>query len=787
MSYDRLKLNQPIMLNRPILTHIDFLLLCECLEDVKMSQNDRFYADSDDDSYFLYGDELGDVQIDISDILDSTQQTKPDQLELIDNATMREVKLDFYEDWDNLDPILSADEISVDIETTGLDPRNRIRSLQLYLPNIDKVCYLDLWDLTSAQTRFFEAFKQQLANPQVKKYLQNAMFDLFWFYWKFRVLGLNIVDTRILSQIDKAGKYEGYKFEAGIDAPNGLENLSIEFGYEHDKSNQSSDWSRIPLDPDQIAYAGRDPYVTYKIGRTLYDRLMTEQPEVVTAELGSIPVFVYMQYIGLPCDPSRLFLLGAKYLNAATKAKEELSKLMPYDPCHHAKIERQMKLDPKVCYGKQGQLLKAWKDKPFSVSSPSQVTAYLHSLGYQEYTKKTDKKTGDDRDSSAKDVLFEIYSDHPHQTELLDIINYRGVAKAASTLDSYYKTFCPMRKSIRVSYSVLAIQGMGRSSSGGKAGKDYQNPHLEPLKVQNAQNISKHLPSHIKFGLDPIRSVVQARPGFVLAEIDLAASHAQFARYLSKDTSLQESYDSGVKLHYYTLASMLAFEGLSVTPQECIDLVSGKADKARVQHYKHLYKLAKTVFYCFLNYGGAATLQVQFFKFEMFVSLKDCAKYLDACANAFCELRLYQERVHRDAKRRIQPVNSPIGIPLGHFGYSLPCDGSRIWHRAQYNKQGERDIKISDVVSAQWLRPEATVMKTALAQILDKCLVWGLDEVIRIITFTHDSVLLEIRKEEIENTLPVCHDIINTNMKRFIPDYQPEESWEACVIGEYWK
>lgn len=745
-------------------------------------------ADSWFDDWDEPQDELGNIQIDLSDILDEVKPQKQHKPELITNATMREVLPEYYDDWDNIDPIMNADEISVDIESTGLDPRSRMRSLQLYLPNIDKVCYLDLWDLTTAQTRFFEAFKMQLQNPNVKKYLQNALFDLFWFYWKFRVLGFNIIDTRILSQIQKAGQYEGYKFEAGIDAPNSLENLSQEFGYDHDKSNQSSDWSKIPLDPDQIAYAGRDPYVTYKIGRTLYDRLMIEQPQVVTAELGSIPVFVYMQYVGLPCDINRLFQFSAKYGTAAANAKTELSKLMPYDPCHHAKIERQMKLDPKVCYGKQGQLLKAWQDKPFSVSSPSQVTAYLHSLGYQEYTKKIDKKTGEDKDSSAKDVLFEIYADNPHQTELLDIINYRGVSKAASTLDSYFKTYCPVRKSIRVSYSVLATQGMGRSSSGGKAGKDYQNPGLEPLKVQNAQNVSKLLPSHIKFGLPPIRSVVQARKGYQLCEIDLAASHAQFARYLSGDEGLQESYESGVKLHYYTLSSMLAFEGLTVTPQECIDLVAGNADKGRTDHYKHLYKLAKNVFYCFLNYGGGATLQIQFFKYEMFVALKDCQKYLDACANAFWTLRQFQDRVHRDAKRRIQPINSPIGIPLGHFGYSTPCDGSKIWHRAQYNKQGERDIKISDVVSAQWLRPEATVMKTSLHQIMDKSVnVWGLDEIIRIITFTHDSVLLEIKTEEIPYILPVCHDIIKMNMKRFIPDYEPEETWDKCVIGEYWK
>lgn len=753
-----------------------------------MIKSDSFFAITDDDnSYFEFGDDLGNITIDLGDDAPKNESVNEPKNAIV-NATARDVVINFYTDWDNLQPLHDADELSIDTETTGLDPRHRIRLIQVYLPKLDQVAVLDMWDLTESQVRWLALLLKKLADPTVKKYLQNAMFDLFWYLWKFRVLAFNIIDSRILSQIWKAGQYDGYKFEAGIDAPNGLENLSIEFGYDHDKSNQKSNWGKIPLDPDQIAYACRDPIVTYKIGKELYDRLMVEQPQVVEAELGAIPVFVYMQYTGLPCDINRLFQVGARYLNKATEEKARLSNLMPYDPCHRAKIERQRATDPSVMYGKQKQLLKAWQDKPFSVSSPQQVTAYLHSLGFEEYTKKIDKKTGDERDSSGKDVLFEIFAENPDQTQLLDIINYRGLAKAASTLDSYFKSYCPMRKSISVSYSVLATQGMGRSSSGGKSPKDYQNTGIEPLKVQNAQNVSKYLPSHSKHKLDPIRSVVEAREGFTLCEIDLAASHAQFARYLSGDQALQESYDSGVKLHYYTLSSMLAFEGLQVTPQECIDLVSGKADKGRVDHYKHLYKLAKTVFYCFLNYGGAATLQTQFFKFEMFVSLKDCAKYLEACSNAFWDLRQFQERVHKQAESRIKRLYSPSGLDLGNFGYSLPCDGSTIWHRAQWNGKHGLTIKISDVVSAQWLRPEATVMKTSLRQIMDKSVnVWGLDQNIRIITFTHDSVLLELRNEHIDEILPVCYDIINGNMVRFIPDYKPEEHWKECVIGKRWK
>lgn len=821
--------------DQPIVSLSDYLLYSEYIEGNIMAKTHALGGNWDnwndeDDSFFEHGDNLGNAPVDLSAFM--LDEVKPDKtkdpnydssldsdfsnLALAETLKLRDVIIDPFTDWNNTDSVLAASEIAVDIETTGLDPRFRIRLMQIYLPHLDQVAILDLWDLTTPQTKWLNAFLVALANPKIKKYLQNGLFDLYWILYKFRVLGRNIIDSRILSQIAKAGQYDGYKFEAGIDTPNSLEYLSLEFGFEHDKTLQKSKWDG-ELTEDQIAYAARDPIVTYRIGRTLYERLIVEQPMTVQAELGSIPYFVYSQYVGLPADINYLFQMCAKYSGVASQLQEKLGKLMGYDPAHRAKIDRQMATDPSVCYGKKGQLLAAWKDKPFNINSPSQIVAYLKKTGLGDFLKVTDKKTGEEKESTSKKILFEIASElKTHSREniakinhtildlfasddfdestlnvidlLIEVIYFRSIQKAASTLDSYYTSFCPMRKSIQVSYNVLATQGMGRSSSGGQASKDWQNSEVEPLKIQNAQNWSKHLPSHQKYGLPPIRSIVQAREGYTLCEIDLAASHIQFARFLSKDESLQESHDSGIKIHYYTLSSVLEFEGMSVTPAECIDLVTGKVDSKNKDRYKYLYKLVKQVIYCFLNYGGAATLQGEFFKYEMFVPLRDCRKYLDAAATRYFQLRSFQERVHRTALNRIDSLYAPTGEYLGKFGYSITCDNSVVWHRAKWTDNGHLDIKISDVVSAQWLRPEATVYKLSLREILDLCIdVWGLNTVVRPITFTHDSCMLEIKDEHVHEILPVCFDIVNKNMSNLITDYKPEGDYTECILGKYWE
>lgn len=746
----------------------------------------------------------------IEGLMNKLKATATVSTELVkaDNA----IVVNLFNDWHQTESLKAQTELSFDIETTGeskgeksfnsYPEKHRIRLIQVYLPTLDQVAILDLWNLTTEQTAWLSQLLIQLADPTVAIFIQNAMFDAYWILFKFRVVIRNIIDTRLLSQLSKAGQYEAYKFEAGIDNPNSLGYLSLEHDMTHDKGEQSSDWSQLKLTLSQLAYAARDTIACYRIGKRLHRQLTLSQPLTVIAELGSVPAFVQLQYAGIPSDPSVLFQMYSQYHQAATREKARLESLMPYDPVQHQKvlIDRE---NPKI--GKRGQLLKQAEDKPFNVASSKQVIQYLQILGFDSELKKLDKKTGEDRDSSGRDILFSLYSENKKvgsqdlnqrilelfQKEgfngsdldvidsILAIIYYRGIAKAASTLGSYLDGYDPYLKRIPTAYSVLATQGMGRSSSGDRSRSD----------VQNCQNVSKHLPSHQAFGLPPIRSVCRPRDGWVFAEFDLAASHAQFARYLSGDRALQESYDSGVKLHYYTLSGLLKFDGMTVTPEECIDLVAGKADITRLEYYKQLYKLAKIVFYSFLNYSGGQTLQDSFFKYEQFVRLIECKKYLEACAVTFSGLRSFQDEIYRKAMNDRVLLHTEDGTyrSLGWFVRTRPIDGSTVYHRVN-TENGRFHVKISDVVSVQWMRPEGTAIKTALGQVSDRILDdWGTARC-RLVNFSHDSYMLEIRKDSVETIAPICAEILDRNMQVFVPDYVAEDPWQKCIkIGSWEK
>lgn len=695
---------------------------------------------------------------------------------------MKELSVVLFHDWQNLSS-LDTPELSLDIETGGLDAyKEELRLIQVYLPKLNQVAVLDLWGMTEDQEAWLQHLLKILESSKIAKYIQNAIFDALWFRAKYNIKIRNIRDTRLMSQIMKAGQYDGYVYELGIPNCNSLEHLCEEYGYSHDKSYQSSNWMSPELSKEQLTYAAKDSIATYKIGKQQWEYLIINQPQVVQAEMSCIPAFVELIHQGLPVgDVSKVSKLYELYYNAEKVLEQKLSSLMPEDPCQAEKVKKYWE-NPVL--GKKGQPIRIPKPKPFNPGSSDQIREYIRYKFGEKYLVKYDTKTKEFKESSGKENLFVIMESFSDDKEIRDLVNYRGIKRAASTIKSYeYSVEHGQRNCIQTTFSILATQGMGRSSSGSKKDK-----HL-----QNSQNFSKYLPSHKSANLPPIRSVVSARDGYTLLEIDLAASHLQFARILSKDKNLQKAKDEGIKLHYITLAAMLKFEGTNVDPYEAKELVEKKSEKQ--SYYGHLYKLAKTVIYSFLNYSGAARLQQTFYGYEIAVSLEDCRNYLEACTESYSDLRLFQDKVYAKAQATMQKLyvkNQATGSQdfLGVFGNSETLDGATIWHRAQeFTSRAGRPyykLKISDVVSCQWLRPEATVMKSTLGIIDELChYTWGID-ICRLVNFSHDSLMVEIRNEHVLEIAPIVADIVTEEMQYYIPDYEPEETWEQQIIKYNW-
>lgn len=698
-----------------------------------------------------------------------------------------------------------AQAFSCDIETTGLIPKQgQIRLIQIYLHPTSTVYILDLWDKNEYTDIWLEVLLEKLADPTVIKIWHNALFDVGWFWHHYGVMSVNNFDSMIASQILKAGLFWGYMKTFKV-SPNSLGLICQEFGFEHDKEEQKSDWSIRQLSQSQIDYASRDAYYTYRIAKSYKDTLTKLCPETMKAEMGSIPAFVYMNDLGLPCDKQTLIDRLEEYSSKTEELGQVLEDSIKLDPVASHQwfdVYYESKGLPNK-YAKPGALEKECQDTRIKPGSSQSVARWLTSLVEIDTLIKVDNKTGKSTISTGKATLFRLYTQLKKQ-ELLDLISYRSIKGATSKFVSYLASYDEQQGTIHNSYTVLATQGSGRSSSGKKAAKG-------EIKYHNAQNFSKHLNTHSSNGLKSTRSIIQAREGWSLVEIDASASHMQFARHLSQDKSLIESNESGLKIHYYTLAGILKqARNMNVTPHEVEQLVLGNVDKKNLTDYKNLYRLSKTVIYAYLNKAGAATLQGTFFNLEIFVSLDDCKLYLESCAEQYAGLTRFQNKKFETVKRTLKPFYVK-GRYIGHFATSHHMDGSVTYHQAKVKpsaivNDSEDDIevddlseyiptplprlrdlhlKISDVVSGCWLRPEATIMKKSLGEVFQ----YQLDSRLpfRLVNFSHDSYCLEVRNDVISEVVPYCYDLLNNNFISYIPDYKPEGTWEGCLLGKYWE
>lgn len=721
-----------------------------------------------------------------------------------------------------------AKSISVDIETTSLSYREgKIRLIQVFIPKLNTVYYVDLFlPLISAQgngelielnDQFIDQLLKSLSNRTVIKVYHNSLFDIGWFWHHYQVMSVNNFDTMIASQIIKAGQFFGYQ-KAFKMTPNSLAFLVKEFSFDHDKNVDHEIWKQLTLIPEEaLKYAVRDAYYTYAIAKQYKKYLDNTCPLTVQAEMSVIPAFTYMNWVGLPTD--------LEYLNSVLTQYESKTEELENELCNLVQLsEEGSRLWFESYYSGERSLPKKYSKKEvydrevastvFNPSSSQSVGRWLCSLVPPNSLVKTDNKTGKSTITTDKATIF-LLSTILQKPELLKLTQYRSVKGATSKFRSYRDSFIEDTQSIATSYTVLARQGTGRSSSGKKKDKS------EGIKYHNGQNFSKHLPSHYKNGLPSTRSIVQARDGYVLAEFDGAASHLALATFLSQDPSLLESIEKGIKVHYYTLSSILAqTDRMIVTPEETRELIEGK-NISNQDHYKTLYKFAKTVIYSFLNYSGARTLQSQFFNQEILVSLEECQVYLDACAERFSVLRDFQDRTFRRVQNTIKPYYVQ-GKYLGHFAVNdLHLDGATTYHQAKIKQsaidrfwesigdkndgddlleydatddykftqslkrsKGDLYLKISDVIAALWLRPEGTILKQAVANIYEYQLYSGYD--FRLLNFSHDSYLLEIHKSCIEPVASYAFSNLAEQYQRLVPTYKPEDSWEKCILGNYW-
>lgn len=603
---------------------------------------------------------------------------------------------------------LEDPEVGFDIETSRSKPREgEIRLYQCYIPEQDTVL---IWDRGEPECDL-EPLLTVLDNPKVTKIIHNAQFEYLWVREKHGIKINNVLDTMILSQVARAGTFEAYQ-AAGLTSPNSLETLSKEFGFEYSKEHQGYDYddpSGIPWAVYQ--YGAYDAKATYKLSKAIkrpkqdIDLLLTE-------------VFGELSYNGFSADYDAIVDLREEYRKVWQKLETEILQDLQANP-----------------------------------QSPKQLLTKI----FERYGKTPityDRKTRTHKPSTDKPSINDFIASNPDlDTEVLKKVqHFRSIKKIGGDYPKKYLVNYHNGK-LYGNYKILGFSGEGRSS----------------CKDENIQNVAKHTEVVKSYGLPALRSIFKAKSGRVFIEIDLAACHAQIARFLSRDENLIISRKTGIKLHFFTLQTMLAQMGIYLQP---IEIKRAKADKEHEYNklINNLYKLSKNVFYSFLNWAGGGTLQSTFSKEDVIISVDTCKEYLTATALTFSGLREFQNKLIAIVESRYKQMYTRDGRSLGLVGYLDLIDGSRMFFPQRYATP-------SKICASVWLRIEATGIKKALLEMQTQKINQrspGWESAV-ICNFSHDSFVIEVPEEEVVRVAEQAYEILNRNITQYVHDYETEE------------
>jgi len=214
-----------------------------------------------------------------------------------------------------------ADLVALDLETTGLDPRNdSIRLLSLatkdatYIVDCRSVDPPELFPILTETTVV----------------AHNALFDLRF----LSTLGFEpgkVADTMILSQLLHAGsKVEPLKKGQTSHSLDSV--VERELGLELDKAHQRADWGGT-LTPEMVEYAAKDVEVLLP----LYEALEAKIEEaglthVAGIEHRALPAVAWMSSARVPIDADGWKEHARKTEADAARLKDELNALAPEHP-----------------------------------------------------------------------------------------------------------------------------------------------------------------------------------------------------------------------------------------------------------------------------------------------------------------------------------------------------------------------------------------------------------------------------------------------------------------------
>ena len=413
------------------------------------------------------------------------------------------------EQW--IERIERATLVSVDTETTGLDPMQaRIVGISLSVEP-GHAAYLPL---AHRYPGVPEQLDRDSALQRLKPWLENAA---------RAKLGQNI-------------KYDMHVFAnhgvrlAGVEHDTLLESYVLESHRPHDMDSLAARHlglktitydevtgkgaARIGFDDVELSratdYAAEDADVTLRLHAALMPQIQAEvklHNIYRDIEMPVVEVLFAMERTGVLLDCARL---------------EEQSAALGG---RMAELERQAH---------------AAAGKSFNLNSPKQITEIL----FEQLKLPIRKKTPTGAPSTDEDVLQSLALDYPLPKLLLD---YRMVSKLKSTYtDKLARMVHPQTGRVHTNYG-QAIAVTGRLAS--------NDPNLQNIPVRTVEGRR-------------IREAFIAPPGWTMVSADYSQIELRIMAHLSQDASLLKAFEHGMDVHRHTASEVFGAPAEAVTSEQ---------------------------------------------------------------------------------------------------------------------------------------------------------------------------------------------------------------------------
>ncbi len=410
-----------------------------------------------------------------------------------------------------IERIKAAELVSVDTETTSLDPLTaQLVGISLSVqPN--RAAYIPVGHNYAgspaqlSRDHVLAALKDWLESAHHRKLGQNLKYDKHVFANAGILLGGVEHDTLLQSYVLESHR----PHDMDSLAARHLEVTTITYD---DVTGKGA--GRIPFEQVEVTrateYAAEDADVTLQLHRVLHPQIEFDEKLLHIyrdIEMPVMEVLFTMERNGV--------LLDIQLLDQ--QSRELGTKLLA--------LEQQVHLQA-------GQ--------PFNLNSPKQLQEIL----FEKHKLPVKKKTPGGLPSTDEDVLQELALDHPLPKLILE---YRGLSKLKSTYTDKLPRMVNARTGrVHTNYA-QAVAVTGRLSS--------NEPNLQNIPVRTAEGRR-------------IREAFIAPPGSVIVSADYSQIELRIMAHLSQDKGLLLAFSAGEDVHRHTASEIFSVESASVTSEQ---------------------------------------------------------------------------------------------------------------------------------------------------------------------------------------------------------------------------